>query len=247
MTAEHDGAAPDPLVVDAVVRAEARFRALSELTQDAVLWLRVGEDFEVLHVNDTATVLTGLSRAELRGGRGPLLDYVLHPEDRPLVSVPEPGSTEETGALVRWRRQDGSVVWVEQRLLALGGTDTELLCVARDVTDRINAGRVWAQRESQQQAVSALSRKAATSTDPRGLAGTAVECLDRITAADAVAVWWELEPGGDFELVAHSGLHGDLVQRGVADGVRSHAGRIRLIGGPTRIDGGDIRQGIVGR
>lgn len=226
--------------VAAICAAERRFRALATCSTDAVYWLQLEPEVRFRFVNEAAAAMTGYTADELHHDPG-LRRRIVHPEDVRLLEALRTGGAEGTadGALVRWIRRDGTVLWVEQRLSVIaqeGGVVTDALGVARDVTARVEAARRRARHDAQQRAVAALAEACLTNFGLGSVHERAAAEVAAVTDSDAVALWWEIEPGGHFSLAAGSGFVTMEPGRAVVSAADSHAARVRALDATTTFE-----------
>jgi PAS domain S-box-containing protein len=131
---------------EAVQRAHASFRTLTELSSDLVLLHRDGR---VLHANAAVVRALGLSAGEEIDAR-PLVDLV-HIDDRSIVEgrvlTPPANPTTEPFSL-RWRRRDGGYRTTETQAAPVDFEGVAaVLVVARDVTERAQFQHQLLQRD----------------------------------------------------------------------------------------------------
>ncbi|GJD72501.1 PAS domain S-box protein [Methylobacterium goesingense] len=125
----------------AVVENEARYRLLADHTSDMVV--QVDLDTTRRYVSPACRVLLGYEPEELIGTKP--IDMV-HPDDRPEVAalLAELGNGKRTEALKRqrYRRKDGTYVWVEVGYRIIHDHNGQAVgCVAstRNITTRVEA------------------------------------------------------------------------------------------------------------
>ncbi|WP_375454645.1 diguanylate cyclase domain-containing protein [uncultured Methylobacterium sp.] len=123
-------------------QSEAQFRLLAENTSDMIVWCDL--DSTRRYVSPAAKALLGYAPEELVGTRP--RDFV-HPDDieehdRILSDLGE-GRVEQAVGRQRYRRKDGSWVWVEvtfsRTRTAEGGHDHGYVASVRDITERKEA------------------------------------------------------------------------------------------------------------
>ncbi len=124
---------------EAALRAsEQRFRMLAENAHDVIYRIRVAPAPAVEYVSPAVERLSGHRAADLLADPH-LVFQVLHPDDRPLLKEMLRGARGTTEPLVlRWRRADGSLLWMEHRNTAVYDADGHLVALegaARDVTE----------------------------------------------------------------------------------------------------------------
>ena len=124
--------------------SEARFRRLTENAQDLIYRFRVTEPRGFEYVSPVATRMTGYTPEEHYAD--PQLGFkIVHPDDRPILEqamVAGPPSGEPV--TLRWIRRDGSVLWTEQRNVAIrdeAGRVVAIEGIARDITARMEVER----------------------------------------------------------------------------------------------------------
>jgi PAS domain S-box-containing protein len=135
----------------AIAESEARFRLLAESTNDVIM--RLGLDGTQFYVSPAISRLTGRDPDE-HIGSNQLYRYV-HPEDKPAVD--ETFRALCDGADVRTvsyrlEHRDGRMIWFETtgRLVRdPDGMPAEIVCVARDISERREADRALRLSEEQ--------------------------------------------------------------------------------------------------
>lgn len=134
---------------EALRQSESRFRLIAEHAPDVLFRCQLRPRREVEYISPAASVVFGRPPQELCGDPGELFSSAL-PEDRERLeaSWQEPRVEPLT---VRWKRPDGTVVWTEQRAVALRdetGRAVAVEGILRDITDRVLADQ---EREQLQQ------------------------------------------------------------------------------------------------
>ncbi len=161
--AEAARAAELQVVFDAMVESEARFRLLAENAQDIIYRLRFVPTFGYDYISPAVTAITGYSPEEYYADPDLGLKIV-HPDDLPLLQAQRQGTGPLKESLtLRWRRKDGTIVWIEQRSKPIydeAGTLVAQEGIARDITERMRletaereALRTAAERASQLEAI----------------------------------------------------------------------------------------------
>jgi PAS domain S-box-containing protein len=121
-------------------RSEERFRLLAENAQDLIYRYRLKPTPSFEYVSPSATAITGYTPEEHYAD--PELRFkIVHPDDRHLID--EVLRSPESLITIRWLRQDGGVIWIEQRTKSIYDVAGELVAVesiARDVTERERVG-----------------------------------------------------------------------------------------------------------
>ena len=137
MTTEHADTVTDELhdrAAAAVLKNEQQLRSIIEATPAAILISRVA-DGEIIYANVMFGALFHVPAQELLGRR--LLDFYYDPAERtPLIrSLEERGSVDHHE--VRFRRLDGSLMWVSISLRLLDfNSETAILSSLHDITER---------------------------------------------------------------------------------------------------------------
>ncbi len=117
--------------------SEARFRGLAENAQDLIFRYRLMPTHVFEYVSPSAAAITGYTPEEYYADPDLYLKIV-HPDDRHLL-----GATSRSFGqplVLRWRRKDGTLVWMEERNIPVydaGGNLVALEGIARDVTERM--------------------------------------------------------------------------------------------------------------
>ena len=122
----------------ALAESEARFRRLAENAPDLIFRVRLKPEPSFEYISPIAEKLTGYRPEEFYTDPGLGL-RLIWPEDRPGYLKVLEGGPNPTGALVRWVRKDGRVIWIEERhsaVLDASGTTVALEGIARDVTEQ---------------------------------------------------------------------------------------------------------------
>lgn len=125
----------------ALAASEARYRLLADNTRDMIV--QVDMDTTRRYVSPAARILLGYEPQELLGTK--LLDMI-HPDDQPVVRavLADLSNGIRTSAIQRqrYRRKDGSYVWVEvsyQIFCDEAGQPQGCVACTRDITQRIEA------------------------------------------------------------------------------------------------------------
>lgn len=96
--------------------SEERFRLLAENAQDIVYRYRLFPTRGFEYVSPSATVITGYTPQEHYADADPDLGFkMVHPDDRALFQEVTSGKNTERLVALRWVRQDGTIIWIEQR------------------------------------------------------------------------------------------------------------------------------------
>jgi diguanylate cyclase (GGDEF)-like protein/PAS domain S-box-containing protein len=121
-------------------RNEAQFRFLAEHVEDAIFRYRFSPTLGFEYVSQACTRLTGYSPEEYYADPK-LAVNTLHPDDVPVaLALMDAAELPTEPVVLRVRRKDGALVWVEQRVTPIqdpDGTRTGVIGVAHDVTDRV--------------------------------------------------------------------------------------------------------------
>lgn len=130
------------------VRAEQRLREsqetlhlLAEHIDDVIFRYRLKPHCGFDYISPAVERLSGYTPVQLCSDPNLLLDLAV-PEDRPLLRHLLKGGSPDGLSLLRWRRQDGTMFWTEQKITPIYDEKGELVAVegvARDVTERIQA------------------------------------------------------------------------------------------------------------
>ena len=191
---------------------EARFRRLAENAPDVMYRYRLKPTRGHEYVSPAVTDMLGYSPAEHYANPDLWLAMV-HPDDRAKLEESRwtPGGHPR---LMRWIRKDGSIVWTEQRQVAILDEAGELVAIEgvdRDVTDRERAREHTERYARQQASVAELGRLAIAGRDPADLCREAVKlasetlgvaiCVVVATPPDSPAVRLRAGVGVPAELV----------------------------------------------
>ena len=134
----------------ALQESELRFRTLAEQAQDLVYRYQFTPDPGFAYVSPSCTVINGYTPEEHYAD--PLLGRkIVHPEDLPLIDATLDERREVEGPLrLRWIRKDGRVIWIEQLVTFLHGSDgrrTAVQGTVREVTAQVEAEQAVRLRE----------------------------------------------------------------------------------------------------
>ena len=134
---------------EALRQSESRFRLIAEHAPDVIFRCQLYPVREVEYISPAASLVFGRPPQELCGDLGQFFSAAL-PGDRERLekSWQEPRIEPLT---VCWKRPDGTVVWTEQRAVALHdetGRTVAVEGILRDITDRVLADQ---ERERLQQ------------------------------------------------------------------------------------------------
>jgi len=142
----------------ALRESEARFRRLAENAQDVVSRYNLTPLPGFEYVSPAMITLTGYTPEEYYANPG-LLEMVVHPEDRSVMQqLFAFGKGISQPLILRWIHKNGSVIWIEQRNVAVYDEAGNLIAIegiTRDITARKQAEA--AEREEAQVAA-ALAR-----------------------------------------------------------------------------------------
>ncbi|OGS49026.1 MAG: hypothetical protein A3K68_01920 [Euryarchaeota archaeon RBG_16_68_13] len=148
---------------EALRTSEERFRRLAEDAQDLIYRYRLVEPAGFEYVSPAATRLTGYTPEEHYADPD-LGRKLVHPEDLPILESvlagPPPVGEPVT---LRWIHKDGSILWTEQRNVAVrdsAGRVIALEGIARDVTARIEAELAIRQSEERFRLLAKASKDA---------------------------------------------------------------------------------------
>jgi PAS domain S-box-containing protein len=141
----------------ALRESEQRFRLLAENAQDVVFRYRVDPEPAYEYISPYVGRVLGYSPDEFYADPV-LFQQIVLPEDRELI----PAAHHQSGGrplVVRCRRKDGAVVWIEQRFSRIyddTGTLVRVEGIARDVTEQ----RLLEEQLAQAQKMDAIGRLA---------------------------------------------------------------------------------------
>ncbi|MET0415029.1 MAG: response regulator, partial [Actinoplanes sp.] len=135
---------------EALRESEERFRLLAEHAHDVIFRYGLRPHPAMEYLSPAVTAITGY-RPEDFYADPELIGRLVEPEDWPALVAswrsPQPGTLT-----MRWRRQDGSPVWIEQRASAVtddAGHPVAVEGILRDVTERVRAEQSRAEMEQQ--------------------------------------------------------------------------------------------------
>jgi len=115
------------------------FRALAEQGQDVFFRYRFHPTPGYDYLSPSVTELTGYPVAAFMADPS-LFRTLVHPDDRHLLDLAESGDAD--ASTIRWVRQDGTVIWVQQQMVTIAGPDGRVVAVegvARDVSAQARA------------------------------------------------------------------------------------------------------------
>lgn len=125
-----------------LAESEQRYRRLVENTPDLIYRYRLTAPCIFEYVNSSATDFTGYTPDELYA-HPELAAEIMHTEDQPALREAILSDTPlKEPVLQRWRKKDGSLIWVEQRIVKIldgNGRPIAIEGVARDITQRKHA------------------------------------------------------------------------------------------------------------
>ena len=128
---------------EALRESEERFRRLAENAPDLIFRYRLAPTPGFEYVSPAAAAITGYTPEEHYADPELGLKLVL-PEDRALLeeATRNPAACDNRPLRLRWRRKDGTVLWIEQRLVPVhhDGRLIAIEGIARDITDLMEAG-----------------------------------------------------------------------------------------------------------
>jgi diguanylate cyclase (GGDEF)-like protein/PAS domain S-box-containing protein len=220
---------------DADLRAsEERFRRLSEEAPDVIYRFRRVPTPGFEYVNGRIEALTGLRPEELYADPE-VLRTLLHPDDHAvaMAMVADPTLIDHRPLVERWRRRDGSLLWIEHRMVPVVDDAGEIVAVegiARDITDLKRAQDELAHRATHDHLTGLANRQLFTQE-----LGSALARLDRRSGAVGV-LFFDLDR---FKFVNDSLGHraGDDLLCAVADRLRAF---LRPTDVPARLGGDEF-------
>ncbi len=123
----------------ALLESEQRFRRLAENAQDLIYRYEFTPKRGFTYVSPAATAITGYT-PEDHYADPDLGLKIVHPDDRPLLEQYfQNGGVFGAPIVLRWQKKDGTVIWTEQRNVAVRNEAGEVIAIegiARDITER---------------------------------------------------------------------------------------------------------------
>lgn len=120
-------------------KSEERYRRLAENAVDLIYRYEFYPHRGFSYISPAATEMTGYTPEEHY--QDPDLGFkLIHPDDHHLLHNPDRISSEPL--ILRWVRKDGSILWTEQRNVAIYNDEQDLIAIegiARDISARIQA------------------------------------------------------------------------------------------------------------
>jgi PAS domain S-box-containing protein len=199
---------------EALRESEERFRLLAEHAHDVIFRYGLRPAPAMEYLSPAVTAITGYRPEEFYADPE-LIVRLVDPEDRPALV--ESWRSAHPGTLtIRWRRQDGSPVWIEQRASTVtddAGRPIAVEGILRDVTERVLAEQSRAEMEQrlrQSERLDSLGQ----------LAGGIAHDFNNILAVIsgyAAMLTEELEPGnpmhGDAQAIEQAAARGSGLTR----------------------------------
>jgi PAS domain S-box-containing protein len=119
--------------------SEARYRRLAENAQDIIYRYRVFPTRGFEYVSPASILVLGYTPEEHYVNPNLILDRT-HPDDKPiLVSLFQSDDPPKEPLILRWRRRDGSEIWIEQRNAFVYDDNGRLIAIegiSRDISER---------------------------------------------------------------------------------------------------------------
>lgn len=126
-------------VEEALRESEARYRRLAENAEDLIYRYEFTPKQGFSYISPSVTKIIGYTPEELYTNPEFGLKLV-YPEDLPLINAYFENGTRFSELLTtRWLRKDGSIVWIEQKIVPIYDEQGKLVAIegiARDVTER---------------------------------------------------------------------------------------------------------------
>lgn len=120
-------------------KSEERFRLLAENARDFIFRLEVSPERKFAYISPSATAITGYSPEEFYANPG-IGFRMFYPEDRAtFMSVIQDNIQNTSAKVVRWRRKDGRIIWMEFMATPIFDANKNLVAIegiARDITER---------------------------------------------------------------------------------------------------------------
>ena len=151
-----------------LAHSEARLRLLAENARDLIYRYELVPVRGFSYVSPSATEMVGYTPQEHYADPDLGLKLVL-PEDAPLLQKLIGGDSSSQPVVLRWRRKDGSLLWVEQHNVLVRDDQGQVVAIegiGRDVTERVAAEQerlrlLEAEREARAEAEAALKTREA--------------------------------------------------------------------------------------
>jgi PAS domain S-box-containing protein len=133
---------------DAALReSAARFHRLAENAMDMIYRYRRLPTPGVEYVSPAAMAITGYTCEDFYADAF-LLHRIVHPDDRPLLSLRHPEAAMPP-LTVRWLHKNGAVIWTSQQMVSVldaNGNVVAIEGIVRDITERVQAYQILEQR-----------------------------------------------------------------------------------------------------
>lgn len=104
------------------------FRAFAERSSDLIYRYRLHPERAFEYVNRAAERILGYTPAEHYADPD-LGRKLVHPDDLPILQGMLDSGPPAAPVVIRWRRKDGSIVWIEQQNAAVYDGDGELVAI----------------------------------------------------------------------------------------------------------------------
>lgn len=126
-------------VEQALFESEQRFRRLAENAQDIIYRYEFKPKRGFTYVSPAATPITGYTPEEHYADPD-LGMKIIHPDDLHILqNLSEINNSDPKPLVFRWIKKDGSIIWTEQRNVAIFDDKGELIAIegiARDITEQ---------------------------------------------------------------------------------------------------------------
>jgi PAS domain S-box-containing protein len=211
---------------EALRESEERYRALYE--DNPSMYFTVDADGIVLSVNKFGAQQLGYTVEELVGQS---VLQVFHPDDKAAVRDQFAACIQSAGEAANWEfrkvRQDGSVLWVEERARAVRRADGSVvvLIVCDDITERKRAETELRRRADELAVITRISREVTSVPDLSQTLESIAYRAAELCRADASGVF-AYRSDGQLYVEASCGVSGQFVDVLNAQGVSSGSSAI---------------------
>jgi len=121
--------------------SEAKFRRLADNIPDVIYRYQLNPEQKIEYINPAIERITGYTPQDHYNDPS-LFKSLIHSEDKHLFEIK--GKTESDfykPTVIRWRKKDGAIIWMEQRSIPLYNRNGNIMAIeglAHDITERKN-------------------------------------------------------------------------------------------------------------